>query len=123
MHLQTCLAVLVASLTLAMAVPAANIVKASSGLRLIKTSPTDEGTWVTEEDKISKYTAKKIDFVDITDIKDPQVLKRLSASTEDDFRLAAIAYPTALTHQTEANALIAMTNTTGPRSWLMTLTK
>lgn len=123
MHLKTCLAVLGASLSLATAVPAANSLEADSGLRLIKTSPTDEGKWVTEEDKISNYTAKKIDFVDITDIKDPEVLQRFSASTEDNFRLAAIAYPTTLTHQTEANALIARSNTTGPRSWLTTLTK
>ena len=115
---------LTALVTTAIAVPAAhNADIADRALRLIKTSASDEGIWVTEGEKISKYTAKKIDFVDITDIKDTEVLQRLSASPSDNFRVAAITYPTTLTHQTEANGLIAKTNTNGPKSWLTTLTK
>jgi len=37
-------------------------------MRLIKTSETDAGTWVTEEEKITNYVSKGIGFVDITDI-------------------------------------------------------
>lgn len=33
-----------------------------------------------------------------------------------------MTYPATLTHQTEANALIAQLSTTGPKSWLTTLT-
>lgn len=40
-----------------------------SDLRLIKTSEEDPGTWVTEDEKIEKYVAKNIGFIDITDIK------------------------------------------------------
>ena len=124
MRLSTSLTTLVATASFALAVPATNSANiANRALRLIKTSASDEGVWVTEEEKISKYTAKKIDFVDITDIKDTEVLQRLSASTSDNFRVAAITYPTTLTHQTEANGLIAKTNTNGPKSWLTTLTK
>lgn len=126
MHLQTCFAALSLSLSLTSAVPATDsTVKRDAGLRLIKTSPTDPGKWVTEEDKISKYAAKRVQFVDITDIKDPEVLQKLSMGTSENFRVAAplaIAYPTTLSHQTEANALIAKTNTNGPKSWLTTLT-
>ena len=124
MHLIASLAALVTTTSLAIAVPATNNANlVDRALRLIKTSPSDKGTWVTEEEKISRYTAKKIDFVDITDIKDTEVLQRLSASPSDNFRVAAITYPTTLTHQTEANGLIAKTNTNGPKSWLTTLTK
>lgn len=125
MHLKIYLATVTTCLSLVSAVPATDsAVKVDSGLRLIKTSPTDEGKWVTEEDKISGYVANKVQFVDITDIKDSEVLQKLSANTGDNFRAAAaITYPTTLSHQSEANALIAKTNTTGPKSWLTTLTK
>jgi leucyl aminopeptidase len=42
---------------------------ANDELRLIKTSATDPGTWVTEEQKITDYVSKDIHFIDITDIK------------------------------------------------------
>jgi len=61
MHLQKTLALLASSAWLASAVP-------SDGLRLIKTSPEDLGVWVTEEEKITEYTAKGKHFIDITDI-------------------------------------------------------
>ena len=62
----TVLTVLAGSASIASAAPAEG--KLTTGLRLIKTSPQDPGTWVTEEDKISKYTAKGKTFIDITDI-------------------------------------------------------
>jgi leucyl aminopeptidase len=40
-----------------------------AGLRLIKTSEADPGTWVTEEQKIAEYVAQNRYFIDITDIK------------------------------------------------------
>ena len=118
------LAALLSISNLGLAVPAIGAaVKPDTSLRLIKTSAADPGTWVTEDDKILRYAAKKIAFVDITDIEDPETLARLSSSSGDTARVAAITYPTTLSHQTEANALIAKTNTAGPQSWLMTLTK
>ena len=124
MRVQYYLAALLSIATFVLAVPAIDsAVKPNAGLRLIKTSATDLGTWVTEDGKISNYAAKKIAFVDITDIKDPETLARLSSSSANIAPVAAITYPTTLSHQTEANALIAKTNTNGPQSWLMTLTK
>lgn len=125
MHPKLYLAAVSTGLSLVSAVPAVDsAVKVDAALRLIKTSPTDSGKWVTEDEKILNYVAKKVDFIDITDIKDPEVLQKLSADTGDNSRAAAaITYPTTLSHQTEANALIAKTNTTGPKGWLTTLTK
>lgn len=123
-HYKSYLATFLACSTLVSALPATeSAVKVNAGLRLIKTSAEDLGAWVTEDEKISKYAAKKIAFIDITDIKDPETLARLSSSSDDTARIAAITYPTTLSHQTEANGLIAKTNTNGPKSWLTTLTK
>lgn len=58
---------LASSAGLVAAVPPAGAAKAA-GLRLIKTSPEDKGTWVTEEQKITQYRNNRIGFVDITDI-------------------------------------------------------
>ncbi|KAI4186222.1 MAG: hypothetical protein LQ348_004252 [Seirophora lacunosa] len=123
MLLTVYLVAVVATLSLAAAKPApAGPIKSSPDLRLIKTSATGPGIWVTEEEKISKYRAKKINFIDVTDIKDPETLRRLSGdAAAEDARVAAVVYPTTITHQTQANALIANANTTGPKSWLRTL--
>lgn len=43
-------------------------VSPDSTLRLLKTSETDPGTWVREDEKIEKYVARHIDFIDVTDI-------------------------------------------------------
>lgn len=37
------------------------------GLRLVKTSEDDAGTWMTEEEKFEKLISKRIGFMDITD--------------------------------------------------------
>lgn len=51
---------------LAISLPAAPI-PPSEGLRLVKISEDDEGTWVTEDEKFDLFIAKNIHFVDITD--------------------------------------------------------
>ena len=69
MRVQASLALFLASSAwVSLAAPAAEPADDASELRLIKTSPEDAGTWVTEEQKLSEYTAKGIGFVDITDI-------------------------------------------------------
>jgi hypothetical protein len=69
MHLKTSLGALVAtSSLLVLAAPTAESTTKDVNLRLIKTSET-EATWVTEEEKITKYVAKNINFIDVTDIK------------------------------------------------------
>lgn len=37
------------------------------GLRLVVTSPEDPGAWITEDEKISKFVSKRLNFADITD--------------------------------------------------------
>lgn len=68
MHFSTAVVALVASLQITYAAPSEKIVRESS-LRLIKTSEDDPGQWVTEEEKYENFTAKKIGFIDITEIR------------------------------------------------------
>lgn len=69
MLLANVLSALAASASLVAAVPASDsTVQINKGLRFIKTSETDPGTWVTDEEKIVNYVAKNIGFIDVTDI-------------------------------------------------------
>ena len=92
-------------------------------LRLIKTSATDEGKWVTEDQKITDYRAKGINFIDVTDETDPDTVNRLSDTNDTLGRAPGVTYPVTITHQTEAKLLIAKANIDGPKSWLKSLTK
>ncbi|KAF6795052.1 leucine aminopeptidase [Colletotrichum sojae] len=124
MHLNAAaLAVLAASSRLVLASPATDNLQIDPALRLIKTSETDPGTWVTDEEKITNYVNKHIGFIDITDISDPEVLAVLSTPPEAEIAARqAVTYPTSLSHVSEANSLIASVSNTGPQSWLRTLT-
>jgi len=73
MRAQALFALLAGSASLVAAAPAESSPR-DAGLRLIKTSPEDPGTWVTEEEKITNYVAKKIGFVDITEITVSELL-------------------------------------------------
>ncbi|KAG9239526.1 putative leucine aminopeptidase 1 [Amylocarpus encephaloides] len=117
-------ALVAVSSLLVFAAPAADRLKINAGLRLIKVSEEDAGTWVTEEDKVTKYVAKNTNFIDITDIKDEEVLAALSgkAAMNSNARAAAVVYPTALSHITEANSFITKINIANPTGWLTTLT-
>ncbi|KAK3946897.1 hypothetical protein QBC32DRAFT_319473 [Pseudoneurospora amorphoporcata] len=125
MRASALLTLLASSAGFVAAVPPAGAAKAA-GLRLIKTSPGDKGTWVTEEQKITQYRNKRIGFVDITDITDASVLTALSnpdgAPAKSDFSAQAVTYPTAVSHQTQVNSLLSQVSTTNPQSWLLTLT-
>lgn len=123
MHFQSCIPSLLLSIaTLVASLPADN---AAAGLRLIKTSEEDPGTWVSAEAKISEYLAKDIHFIDITDITDEEVLTRLSTKPGTELTTArkAADYPTAVSHEAEANALIEGVSTSGPEDWLKTMTE
>ena len=39
----------------------------AQGLRLVKTSDEDPGTWMTEEEKFERLISRRVGFVDITD--------------------------------------------------------
>ncbi|EHK46732.1 hypothetical protein TRIATDRAFT_291825 [Trichoderma atroviride IMI 206040] len=95
-----------------------------SGLRLIKTSEADIGQWVTEQDKFDRFISKNIGFIDITDIKDDEVLSILSTpSSEASISARAVNYPTKVEHVDEAQSLIADVSINGPQSWLTTFTQ
>lgn len=70
MHFSTYLSTVtaLASVLVTAAPQTDGLIQVEPDLRLIKTSETDPGTWVTEEEKIEKYVSKKINFIDITDI-------------------------------------------------------
>ncbi|TDZ22485.1 Leucine aminopeptidase 1 [Colletotrichum orbiculare MAFF 240422] len=120
------LLVVAATLGLVAAAPATDEMHLNPGLRLVKTSEDDAGTWVAEDEKFEKYTSKSIGFIDITDISDEEVLAALSTAPNVQIsKLAArqaITYPTTLTHVAEANSLITRVSNTGPQSWLKSLT-
>ncbi|KAI8230751.1 Leucine aminopeptidase 1 [Colletotrichum sp. SAR 10_99] len=122
MHLNSALAILAASSRLALASPATDKIAIDPALRLIKTSETDPGTWVTDEQKIENYVNKHIGFIDITDITDPEVLTALSTPPKAELATRQSTYPTTLTHITEANSLISSVSNTNPQTWLKTLT-
>ncbi|KAL6823549.1 Zn-dependent exopeptidase [Trichoderma camerunense] len=115
------LALLVAAFPLALAAP---LTGSNSELRLIKTSEDDVGQWVTEQEKFDRFTSKNIGFIDITDIKDDEVLSILSRAPSDtSLTTRAVTYPTRVEHVDEAQSLIAKVSTTGPQSWLTTFTQ
>ncbi|POS70834.1 peptidase family M28 [Diaporthe helianthi] len=43
-------------------------INADASMRLVKVSESDPGNWVREDEKIEKYVAKGVNFVDITDM-------------------------------------------------------
>jgi bacterial leucyl aminopeptidase len=97
-----------------------------AGLSLIKSSPTDPGTWVTEEQKLTEYHAKDIKFVDITDITDPEVLAYYSLADGEvtpSLSARAVTYPSNVSHHAEADPLIAQLSTANLQSWAKTLTE
>lgn len=92
-----------------------------SELSLVKISEDDPGQWVTEAEKWELFTSKGIGFIDITNIKDRQVLENLSTKPSSRVFTQAAEFPTELNHVEEANELIATANVDGPQEWLNSL--
>ncbi|KAM0448776.1 hypothetical protein ACHAPV_010103 [Trichoderma viride] len=121
MTIKIAISLLVAACPLALSAPLAG---SGSGLRLIKTSEADIGQWVTEQEKFDRFISKNIGFIDITDIKDDEVLSILSTpSSEPSISTRAVTYPTKVEHVDEAQSLIANVSISGPQSWLTTFTQ
>ncbi|KAK7224279.1 hypothetical protein V2G26_012282 [Clonostachys chloroleuca] len=119
MALKTSLLALAVLSRLASASPASSSsTEAEVGLRLVKTSEDDPGQWVSEEAKFELFTSKGLGFIDITDIKDAEVLAALSTKPANSAGIQAVGYPSALAHIEEANALIDSSSTDGPKEWL-----
>lgn len=93
--------------------------------RLIKTSENDPGKWMDQRTFHNNYLTKCVDFVDITDIDDEEVLAILSGADPASFASTAAApqYPAKPEHVDETNKFIAKASTTNPKSWMKTLTE
>jgi bacterial leucyl aminopeptidase len=57
--------------------------KRTDGLRLVKASDEDPGTWMTEEEKYKKFTSNRLGFVDITDTLVPFIDTFQTPNTRD----------------------------------------
>lgn len=90
------------------------------GLRLVKTSDEDPGTWMTEEEKFEKLISKKIGFADITETLELEAL-HLSNLASAEKRQEVAAFPTGPTHQSVANPLIAQASQSNIESWANSL--
>ncbi|KAI5920915.1 bacterial leucyl aminopeptidase [Camillea tinctor] len=111
--LQACLALA--------AVPAVPVVdRRADGLRLVKTSDEDPGTWMTEEEKFENLVSKRIGFMDITDTMELEAIgaQRMTTNVK---RASALAFPTTPSHQTEAKALIANLKQSNLQTWTNSL--
>ncbi|KAI3329731.1 Zn-dependent exopeptidase [Ustulina deusta] len=117
------LAVLGAILPLALAAvpsePRPILSKPAAGLRLVKISEDDPGTWMTEEDKFERLTSKRIGFVDITDTMELEAMGAARKAARAQQKAAA--FPSAPSHQTQANALISNVNQSNLQTWTNTL--
>ncbi|KAL0639086.1 hypothetical protein Q9L58_001766 [Maublancomyces gigas] len=108
---------LLALVKLAVSLPAAPI-PPSEGLRLVKVSEDDEGTWVTEDEKFDLFISKRINFVDITDTWQLEDLAAAASTLET----RQTAFPARPTHQTQVNALIPLLSISNLQSWTNTFT-
>ncbi|QUC17532.1 uncharacterized protein UV8b_01773 [Ustilaginoidea virens] len=103
-----------------LAAPATNAALSKEGLRLVKTSESDPGQWVTEQEKFDRFTSQNIGFVDITDTRDQEVLSILSGESSPQLITRAVIYPKGALHKDEGDQLLAKTSVEGPKSWLKT---
>ncbi|KAI5778012.1 hypothetical protein EDC01DRAFT_713240 [Geopyxis carbonaria] len=93
-----------------------------AGLRLVKTSADDAGTWVSEAQKFEQYTAKGIHFADVTDTQDLEMLGAARVAQRSVARRQLAAFPTSPSHQSEVAALTPDLTSTTIEGWLETYT-
>lgn len=91
----------------------------SEGLRLVKVSEDDEGTWVTEDQKFDLFISKKINFVDVTDTWQ---LEDFGTSSASSLESRQNSFPSGPAHQSQVNPLITAAGTSNPKSWTNTFT-
>lgn len=87
-------------------------------LRLVKISEEDAGTWMTEEEKFEKLISKRIGFMDITDTME---LEAMGAARKASRAQKRATFPSAPSHQTQANTLIKNVKQSNLESWTNTL--
>jgi hypothetical protein len=105
-----CLAVGVVALPAATTPPA-------PGLRLVKTSDTDAGRWVTEEEKFSRFIAKRIPFIDVTETFDLDSVGAAARAGRSG------TFPSEPAHQSEAKPLLPKLSVAKIRAGLTTYTR
>lgn len=88
-------------------------------LRLVKTSEEDQGTWMTEEEKFEKLISKNIGFMDITETIGLEAMG--AARREAKAQQKAAAFPSAPSHQSQANPLIQNVKQSNLQTWTNTL--
>ncbi|TLD30373.1 hypothetical protein PspLS_02661 [Pyricularia sp. CBS 133598] len=112
---------MLASAAPAVAPAAESTTGASTERHLVKLSPADPGTWLTDEEK-EVLAVHRVGFHDITGVSEEE-LAVLSADPEEVKLEArqAVTYPTTLANQAEAVRLSNQATTTNPQSWLTTL--
>ncbi|KAI5807055.1 hypothetical protein EDC01DRAFT_785483 [Geopyxis carbonaria] len=84
------------------------------GLRLIKTSPTDAGTWLSESAKFDRLISKRIPFFDVTDTQDLEAY----AATAVEY-----TFPAAPRHQRQVARLLPQLSVDRMRGFLETYTQ
>ncbi|KXJ87141.1 hypothetical protein Micbo1qcDRAFT_139574 [Microdochium bolleyi] len=90
-------------------------------MRLVKTSIDHEGFWVTEAEKFDLLIARHIHFVDITDTRDTELLRR-SRPLESRQATSNYTYPAKAQHADTARPLIASINGDNQVSWAKEMT-
>lgn len=132
---------LVASAQLA---TAASLVRSSTelskGLRLVKTSEADPGSWVHPDDYFDRFTSKGLGFIDITEIQVcrptcPPFLATLLTNPQDNEVMAILngdvpfeaasaqSFPDKMMHVEEAKKLIGASSIDASKGWIKELSE
>ncbi|KAH8647133.1 hypothetical protein BX600DRAFT_476198 [Xylariales sp. PMI_506] len=90
------------------------------GLRLIKTSEHDPGSWMSEQEKFETLVSRDIPFVDITDTMQLEAI-RIERSTRNIQR-RPFAFPSSPSHIEEVKAQISKIRQSSLESWLQSMT-
>ncbi|KAF2127071.1 bacterial leucyl aminopeptidase [Dothidotthia symphoricarpi CBS 119687] len=98
--------------------------EAGEELRLIKTSEFDNGTWYTEQEKLDIFisTPSCAHFMDITDSMELEDHRVAMANGFKVDKRQSASFPSAPSHQAQANPLIAQISKTNPKTWITSLT-
>ncbi|KAF3044527.1 hypothetical protein E8E11_008635 [Didymella keratinophila] len=121
---KTVFASVVASLIASVTAYTPKLNAAGEELRLIKTSDTDNGTWYTEQEKLDLFisTPSCAHFMDITETQELEAHRVAVANGFVIDKRQSTSFPSAASHQAEANPLIAQISKTNPKTWATTLT-
>ncbi|KAJ1325318.1 bacterial leucyl aminopeptidase [Microdochium nivale] len=100
---------------------------ADHGMRLVKTTLDHDGFWVTEDEKFNMLISRHIHFVDITDTRDTEIMRRDRLHNLDTRQASAppstnYTYPAKAQHADTAKPLIASIDGDNQVSWAKEMT-